>query len=256
MMIATILAAASQAAAPPPTLPTCSLVTPRGDAIGFFLWAAEDPQEFRITATPGSAWPARTVVGTRRPGAAPGIAIGGREGFMLELGAGSGDRQQRSATLSRRGGQSAPLPVAYGFCEERPAAAAGEEPGADRNEVGADNAAFDPARWPQDCGLILSDGRRIRFDFTLSESGRVRIESPQLWSGRPVTTGISWTNARGAQVGTFGRRGGPEGVQTMFTRGAQAVKLIRLLQIAEPSAPGLTGYGICGYGNIVRRPGP
>jgi hypothetical protein len=255
MLTAMLLAAVSQTAAPPLTLPTCSLVTPRGDSIGFFLWSAEDPTEFRLTATPGSAWPARTLVGTQRTGAAPrGIAIGGSDGFLLELGPDSAGHQQRSATLSRRSRQGA-LPVAYGFCEERPAAAQAGEPAADRNEVGADNAAFDPARWPQDCGLMLTDGRRIRFDFTLADRNRVTLTSPQLWSGRPVTASVSWVSGRGAQVGTFSRRGGPEGVQTMAVRGGQAVKLIRLQQIGEPSAPGLSGYGICGYTNIVRRPG-
>jgi hypothetical protein len=255
MVTAMLLAAVSQTAAPP--LPACSLVTPRGDSIGFFFWAAENPDEFRITATPGSAWPARTLVGTPQPGAARRvIAIGGSDGFLLELGLEPDARQQRSATLSRRSGQGAPLPVAYGFCEESPAAARGEEPAADRNAVGADNAAFDPARWPEDCGLMLSDGRRIRLDFTLVDRDRARLESPQLWSGRPVSMSVRWMNGNGIQTGTFGRRGGPEGTQTMFVQGGQAVKLIRLRQIGEPSAPGLSGYGICGYSNIVRRPGP
>lgn len=256
MLTAMLLAAALQTAAPPPTLPTCSLVTPRGDAIGFFLWAQDDPDEFRITATPGSTWPARTLAGTQRTGAVPpGIAIGGSDGLVLELGPESADRRQRSATLGRRDGQSGALPVAYGFCEERPAATEVGEPGADRNEVGADNEAFDPARWPEDCGLILSDGRRVRFDFTLIEGDRLRLESPQLWSGRPVRVGVRWMSGTSLQTATFGRRGGPEGVQTMFVQRSQAVKLIRLLQAGEPSAPNLNGYGICGYGNIVRRPG-
>jgi hypothetical protein len=256
MVTMLLLAGALQTAAPPPTLPTCSLVAPRGDAVGFFLWSADDPDEFRITATPGSAWPAHTLVGTQRTGAAAsGIAIGGGDGFVLELGPGAAGRQQRSATLSRRDGESAPLPVAYGFCEERPAAAGGEEPGADRNEVGADNEAFDPARWPEDCGLILSDGRRVRFDFTLIEGDRVRLESPQLWSGRPVRMSVRWMNGTSLQTATFGRRGGPEGVQMMFVQRSQAVKLIRLRQVGEPSAPELNGYAICGYSNIVRRPG-
>lgn len=253
MVTATFLAAALQAAAPAPAVPMCSLVTPRGDAVGFSLRATANPDEIRLASVPGSAWPAHSVVGRQRGG---GFAIGGSEGFLLELGP-SEARHQRSATLWRRNGRSASLPVAYGFCEERPASAAvDEEPGAGGNEAGADHPAFDPARWPQDCGLMLSDGRRIRFDFTLVDRDHARLESPQLWSGRPVTTDVRWINGRGgAQVGAFSRRGGPEGVQTMFIQRAQAVKLIRLRQIGEPSAPGLSGYGICGYTNIVRRPG-
>ncbi|HYI47978.1 MAG TPA: hypothetical protein VEX35_05875 [Allosphingosinicella sp.] len=250
-MTAMLLAAASQAAAPAPTLPVCSLVTPRGDSIGFVVRGTENPAEIRLTAAPGSAWPAHSVVGRQ---GTTGFVIGGSAGLDLHLGPESAARQ-RATTLSRRGGRSAALPVAYGFCEERPAAAAGEEPGAGRHDAGADNPAFDPARWPQDCGLILSDGRRMRLDFTLVDRNRARLQSAQLWPGGPVTMEVRWLNGRGGQVGAFSRRGGPEGVQTMYTQGSRAVKLIRLRQIGEPSAPGLNGYGICGYGSIVRRPG-
>lgn len=259
MVIEAVLFAVLQTAGAAPELPACSLVTPRGDTIGFFLRSTEDPDEIRLSPTGGSAWPVRTIVGTRRDMRSElRFAIGGRDGFVLELASNSERRPKRSATLFLRAGQRSTLPVAYGFCEERPpAASGGDEPGADPAAVGTDNLAFDPAHWPEgDCGLILSDGRRIRFDFTLIDRDQVRLESSELWPGRPVTTGIRWMNSSGVQVGSFGRRGGPEGVQMMFVDRSRAVKLIRLQQVGGPSAANLTGYGICGYNNIVRRPGP
>jgi len=255
MVMAFLLATSLPTAEAAATLPTCSLVTPRGDAIGFVLWGADNPGEIRLSSAPGSAWPTRTVVGTRQGmSSALRFAIGAN-GFVLELGSAAQGRQQQAVTLFLRDGQNATLPVAYGFCEERRPPAELDEPGPDRNAVGTDNPAFDPAHWPDDCGLILSDGRRLRFGFRLIGRDQARFESSELWSGRPVTTTIRWMNAN-LQAGSFSRRGGPEGVQMMFVQRSQAVKLVRLQQVGEPSAPNLNGYGICGYNNIVRRPGP
>lgn len=252
VMEALVLALSQAGAADVPDVPVCSLVTPRGDAVGFFVAGDENPDRILLSPTPGSAWPARTIVGVRQ--APLQFAIGERDGFVLELRPDSTGRFRRSATLFLRHNRHTSLPAAFGFCEDRRAPGEPTEVVAEQSDVGANDAAFDPAHWPQhDCGLILSDGRRGRFDFTLTQGDQVRLASAELWSGHPVTVRIQWRNANDVQLGTFGRDGGPDGVQMMFVDGARAVKLVRLQQLGDPSAPQLTGYAICGYNQIVRR---
>lgn len=257
MVISVLLMATMQpaAAAELPVLPTCSLVTPRGDVIGFFVWSDETPNEIRVSATQGSAWPAATVAGLREDGPSLRFVIGSGDGLALELSAQDPNRQQRAATLIRRQRGRTTIPVAYGFCEERPVASEPAPPGPGRRDVGANDDAFRSASWPEaDCGLILDDGRRIRLRTTWDGRDELRLQSPDLWSGEPIATRISWSNARGAHVGAFSRPGGPEGVEIMFTEGSTATKLIRLRQLGDPTMPNATGYGICGYRSIVRRP--
>jgi hypothetical protein len=255
VVAALLLAATQPAAANLPEVPTCSLVTPRGDAIGFFIWSGEAPNEIRLSATSGSVWPAGTVVGSRGDqNSNMRFTIGERRGFVLELSAQAAGRAQRSATLFLRDGNRAALPMAYGFCDERPAPEGAQEPNPDRNLVGMDHPALNPALWPEDCGLILSDGRRLRFDYTLIGSDRLRLEGRELWSGRPLTTRFRRVSMPRGQVGSFGQQGGPEGLEMFFVEPPRGAKLVRFQQLGDPSLPNLTGYGICGYKAVVRRP--
>jgi hypothetical protein len=175
---------------------------------------------------------------------------------MLELGGQPAGQTQRSATLFKRERGRVTLPVAFGFCEDRAIDATAAAPSSDPAAIGTDNPAFDPARWPEeDCGLIVSNGRRIRFRFTLTGETQLRLDSPDLWSGRPVSTTIRWQNSGDStQIGAFGGNGGPEGAQMMFVETPTAVKLIRFRELGDPSIPNATGYGICSYRGLVRRP--
>ena len=54
MILATFLLALAQPqAGAVDTMPTCSLVTPRGDRIEFFIWSGDDPGQFNFTGAPG-----------------------------------------------------------------------------------------------------------------------------------------------------------------------------------------------------------
>ena len=75
----------------------------------------------------------------------------------------------------------------------------------------------------------------------------------ELWSGGRVAVRNRWSGS-GAMVGSFSGSGGPEGVQMMIINGSRAAKLIRFRQLGNPSRPNLTGYGICGYRQVVGRP--
>jgi hypothetical protein len=146
--------------------------------------------------------------------------------------------------------------LAFGFCRLQPAPNSviyrALDQAADPREIGASIPAFDPARWPGTrCGLVLSDGRRVPFQFTLAGEDRIRLSSPDLWAGRPITMDIRWGNIEGDQAGTFSRRGGPEGLQIMSVMGSSAARLIWLRQIGGQAQ---SGFGICGYSQIVRRP--
>jgi hypothetical protein len=247
-----LLAALQAVSTASPPVPNCALVTPRGDDIRFFIWTDEGKDDARLSPLPSAAWPRATVVGVRRMERGVRFDIGSREGFVFELGAPTPGEAQRTATLFLRRGQYATLPVAYGYCQDAPVTIDPPEPG-DQSVVGADDPAFDPDLWPDDdCGLVLGDGRRTRFTFRLQRSA-VRLQSADLWSGRPVTTPISWSPS--GNVGLFSQRGGFGGIQTMTIRGNRAVKLIRLSQLGERSPPDLNGYGICGYRRIERRGG-
>ncbi len=253
MVAAALLLTLAQPAEP---VPVCSLVTPGGQNIGFFIGGDDSADHIRLSATPGAVWPTATLRAAQvaSTGANLRFAIGGDRGLTLELGNLAVGRTQRPATLFRREGQRTTLPLAFGYCEDRPVNANAPPPSADPAAVGADNAAFDPARWPQeDCALLLSDGRRLRFTFTVTGETQLRIASHDLWSGQAVSTEIRLQSRDTIQLGTFGRSGGPEGVQMMFVQQPLAVKLVRFRALGEPSMPTLTGYGICGMSGVERR---
>jgi hypothetical protein len=107
--------------------------------------------------------------------------------------------------------------------------------------------AFDPARWPEHCGILLANGRRVRFDYTISgPNGPVRLESPILWGNKPVT--VRWTQSR------FGGRTGPAGAERMLGHENIRVKIVNFSRLGDPAVSAQTGLGICGYNNVVRRP--
>jgi hypothetical protein len=261
MVIAAMIALAlSQPAAPDRATAAlhCSLVTPRSDAVGFVIpsWD-ESRDEISISGSEGTAWPRRTLAGRRgaltgSPGAARMFAFGSGNGLALEVAA-SPNQEIRSATLYRRSGRRVGLPLAFGFCAVRPDPAVHGMPdrNADSAEIGANIPAFDPARWPEgDCGLVLSDGRRVPFRFTLPNRDQVRLWSPALWADGPVTMAMRWDGGARSISGSFARSGGPSGRQATAVSAPLAVRLIRLWQIGGPT--GLTGFGICGM-QLVRR---
>ena len=266
VMTAAIALMLAQPAAPSqaPPLLECSLVTPAGETVGFVApsWD-ESSDDIRLVGTEGSLWPTRTLPGQRgimtgTPRAARMFAFGGGNGLALDIGESSQIQRLREARLYRRDGERVGLPVAFGFCRQLPAPGSmiyrALDLSANPREIGANIPAFDPAQWPQSrCGLILSDGRRIPLQFSLSGQDQVRLSSPALWEGRPQTMAIRWGTIGGEQAGSFSRRGGPEGLQIMSVVGSSAVKLIWLRNIGGP-AP--SGFGICGYKEVVRRPSP
>lgn len=266
-MVAWLLfAAALQAGASPDSAANaCTLVTPRGDAVGFHLPPAEaQGATITLVAMPGSVWPSRTLTGSRAsldapPSGKSWFAFGGREGLVLELARADRDLQRQTATLSRREGGRPGLPLAFGYCQQGRSLTgqAPSDPNADPDAIGADIPAFDPRQWPaNDCSLLLSDGRRMQFGFRLAGDS-VEFSSPGLWSGRPVSVSIRWLRVGGGvQLGAFNRRGGPSGTQTMIVEGggSRAAKLIHLREVGDPSAADQAGYGICGYVGLVRRP--
>jgi hypothetical protein len=263
--LATIALTLAQPAMPTeaPAMLECSLVTPAGDSVGF--WAPhwdENSDEIMLVQGEGSIWPNRTLPGqsgimTGTPHAARMFAFGSGDGLALDLGERGGDQTSRVATLYRRERQNVGLPLAFGFCRKRtaqPYIYRQVDVDADPRDIGANIPAFDPVHWPAaDCGLILSDGRRVPFRFSLSGQDEVRLSSPELWAGHPVTMAIRWGTIDGAQSGSFVRRGGPEGVQTMVVSGTRGAKLIRLRQIVGRTGRDQTGFAICGYSQMVRR---
>ena len=263
-MVAALAFLAMAAAAQPAgaeTVPVCTLVTPGGQAVGFYLGGDDRPNHIRLSATSGSIWPAATLrASAGRSGSNLLFAIGtGQRGLTLELRGLAPGQTQRLASLFLRDGQTSVLPVAFGYCEDRAVDATATPPAAEAVAVGADLAAFDPARWPDDdCALLLSDGRRIRFTFTLTRDEQLRLASRELWAGRSVTLPMRWLESREfVQLGAFGADGtedGPEGLQMMFVDRRRAAKLIRFRRLGDASMPNLSGYGMCGYSGTVRRP--
>jgi hypothetical protein len=238
----------------------CSLATPGSAVVDFVApnWD-ESGDEIGIDGSSESVWPRTPLVGRRHvmtgsPGAGRMFAFGAGNGLALEVAAGT-NQELRSATLYRRDGRRVGLPLAFGFCAVRPDSAVSPMPdrNADSADAGANIAAFDPARWPAgDCGLVLSDGRRVPFRFMLPNREQVRLWSPELWANGPVTMAMRWYGGDRAMTGSFARSGGPSGRQAMAVSVPFAARLIRLWQIGGPTAPGLTGFGICGM-QLVRR---
>jgi hypothetical protein len=250
-----LLALAQPSAGAVATMPTCSLVTPRGDRIEFFIWSGDDPSQFNFTGVPGSAWPTHTLAGTRGTLGrnATGFVIGGAGGAALALSAQDAGTRRRAATIIGTSQGLSSLPLAYGFCEERPAPETAIPP-ADREATEADSPAFNPDLWPEeDCAMLLSDGRRIRFKFTLLGPSDLRIQSQALWSGRPVTTRLQWSTSGQGQA-RFDSPDGPAGDQLFVVNVPRAARVIRFRRLGGGEAAGLSGYGICGYRAIQRRP--
>lgn len=252
MILGTLLLALAQpAASAADTMPTCSLVTPRGDRVEFFIWGGDDPNQFNFTGVPGSAWPRHTLAGSRQTleRNVPWFVIGGADGVALMLNAPDGGR--RAATLVSRNRRLAMLPLAYGFCEERPAPQTAEAPPA-REATEADSPVFNPELWPaDDCALLLSDGRRIRFKVTLMPLSDVQFQSEVLWPGAPVTTRLRWATDSRAD---FSSPNGPQGNQLFMINGTLGTRVISLRRLGGASPAGLSGYGICGYRGLHRAP--
>ena len=248
--------AAQPAVAETAEVPVCTMTTPRGDNVRFFLWGDPAPDRMRMSALPGSAWPNGTVVGTRRQGGAgSNFVLGGPDGMLLELSNQGQGRAQRAVTLFSRQGERENLPIAYGYCQDEQVTANPPEPGPDQGLVGADNAAFDPERWPdRDCSLLLSNGRRVTLDPELRPNDRLELRSSDLWGGRPVNTRIRWADRVGVQVGSFGDPDSPQGVRVLAVSGTRATVLFRFQDLKDPSLAGVSAYGICGIRRIERRP--
>ena len=256
MVASFILAAAFQGVGvPAPTVPMCSLVTPRGDAVGFQILPGNSVQRtVSLAPTHDSVWPTSTLTGGRSSGdpASSGesrVVFGGADGLLLEMSA-ADNSPRRMATLFRRDRRLG-YPIAVGFCEQ--AGPFSVLAPTDRNDpaaVAAEIPAFDPRHWPEDrCGMLLTNGRRLPFRFMQRGPDEVAMVSSVLWAGRPVT-------ARIRSARSFNGRNGLSGTQEFIVREREgiAVKLIRFRGLGDPSAGSHTAYAICGYTGIVRRP--
>jgi hypothetical protein len=257
--VALVALALAQQPAPVASASGCALVAPNGDRIAFQVSSlSSNGDATGLISQTDSVWPSRTLVGNRMSPGRNSFGFGGERGLVIQMGGAEG--QIRTVAIHRRQGNRIGLPLAFGYCrpQSRVPAYRALDPTIAENEIGADIAAFDLSRWPEDdCGLILSDGRRMRFRFRLDPGGSVQLSSPDLWSGRPVAVPMRWGRPlNGLQVGTFGRRGGPSGTQIMHMdeRRGNGVKLIALSNLGDGSAVNLTGYAICGYRGLVRRP--
>jgi hypothetical protein len=261
MVIAVAMAMLALQHAPAAAAPVnmdCSLVTPAGDPVGFTLIdaAGQDPE---LVPADRSVWPTRTLparrgVLTGSPGASGMFATGSGDGLALDVSEAAPNESLRQAILYRRDRLRVGVPIAFGFCAvlpDQPIVYEGAGAAADPREIGANIPAFDPAHWPAaDCGLILSDGRRVPFRFTLPNRDQVRLWSPALWADGPVTMAMRWDGGARAMSGSFARSGGPSGRQATAVSVPLAVRLIRLWEIG--GSTGLTGFGICGM-QLVRR---
>lgn len=257
--------------APADELPVlqCALTTPAGDTVRFSVPAwDEEGDEIHLVRGQESVWPTQTLPGVRNimtgsERAGRMFAFGSGNGVALEIGeAVAENSSSRPTTLFRRDGQRVGLPLAHGFCapprERRVLVYRMIDANFDPREIGATIPAFDPAGWPErDCGMILDDGRQVRFSFNLTAPDRARLAGSGLWGGQPVSLPIRWQDREdGLQFGTFGRRGGPNGSQTMYIEqdSGNAVKLIHLTSLGDAASNSQSGYAICGYRRIVRRP--
>lgn len=232
-------------------IPVCTLVTPGGDNVGFFIWSDGAENEVNLTSTTGSVWPSGTVV-ARRPDSSDGVQflIGGSAGFILELARPSASGGPRLATLMRNASSRNTYPVAVGVCQDAPPP---REPSPPRGDsVGIDNPAFDPARWPDDCAMITSRREIVRFDYTIAgPRGPVRLESPSLWNAQPLN--VRFVNVPDGNS-RFGGETGPAGSERLLGTGNVRAKIIAFSRLGDPATPAQTGIGICGYNHVVRRP--
>jgi hypothetical protein len=259
-----LAATAEPSSAPPAEPQLCSLVTPAGDAISFTIVGLSDASdEIGLVPSQESVWPERTLPAARgfvkpEPPGNRWFALGGGDGLVVELGSAGPVRSRRPAVLLRRHIHRAGLPLAYGFCEApaQPITViyAPVDPAADPTQVGQGLPAFDVKRWSErSCAVLLDNGRRTSLRFAIKPGNALELASPLLWRGKTLRLPIRWSDAPGAQVGTFGRRGGPAGTQTMIVDGGAAGKLIHFADVGDESMPGVTGYGICGYQGVTKK---
>jgi hypothetical protein len=257
MMLPLFLASLQAAAPAVPTSYACQLTNPQGDMIDFGIGSLSAADtELQLFGSEGTVWPNRTLPAARgavgpEPGKRRWFAMGGKDGLVLELPATPLAAGMQAATLFARKGRGVSFPVAYGFCAPMPADATVVYPvidaSADPRAIGQDLPAFDPRHWPaSDCALILSDGRRSPFRFSLKDRDHAELAAAGLWSGHPQLVQVKWGSGEGSQSGTW-RRGALSGFQVMYVSGSAAAKLVRF-QDAEVS-----GYAICGYNDVVRR---
>jgi hypothetical protein len=237
-----IVAALVQAAVAAEPAELCSLVTPGGHTVAFKIETAVE--QARLVPAEGSIWP----VGTAVASASSAQNRFDVDGFRLTLDGETGDGQRAVATLSRASERHNYYPAAYGYCQQD----AADGPSGQTNQAAADGyaAAFDPQRWPEDrCGMILSDGRRIAMLFQLRGPDQMAMVSTGLWGRQPV---VARLRAGTSFSGPNGLSGSRELV--ILEREEMGADLIRFRNLGDPSADGLTGYAICGYTRIVRRP--
>jgi len=251
---ATLMLALQGGAMAAPASPAigCSLVTPGADPIDFALVSGSGTDAVLAPRT-GSVWPQAAMAASRpgrEQGGASRLVVGGQGGLVLDISGLDAERRSAVGLLSRWNGRRPTYPVAVGVCRLL-AEAPSPVPTPSAPPPSIDVAAFDPARWPDHCGLLLGDGRRVRFDYTISgPRGPVRIESPSLWGGQPVT--VPWGGGSGNS--RFGGRTGPAGSERMGGEADIRVKIINFSRIGDPAVSAQTGIGICAYRNIVRRP--
>jgi hypothetical protein len=245
MVASLIVAALVQAAAAAEPAELCSLVTPGGHFVAFKIETAVE--QARLVPAEGSIWPASTAVAS----ASSAQNRFDVDGFRLTLEGETDDGQRQVATLSRASERHHYYPVAYGYCQ-RDAADGHSWPSGQVNQAAIDDyaGAFDPQRWPEDrCGMILSDGRRIAMLFQLRGPDQVAMVSTGLWNRQPVAARLRAGTSFSGPNGLSGSR-----ELVILEREEMGADLIRFRNLGDPSADGLTGYAICGYTRIVRRP--
>ncbi len=224
------------------------MVLPSAEAIDFVIEPAAG-QTVSVRPLANSVWPGGALSGVRERDR---VVLGGGDGVAIEVERPEAGREDSNAYLYRLDRRRMAFPLAVGVCRATavvPASAPAPAPAA---TSGGDISGFDPANWPRHCGLILSDGRRIRFRYqTGGPRGPAQMVGEGLWSGQPVTTRFA-----GVPSGTshFGDRTGPAGTERMLGGGDIRAKVIKFTRIGDPSVTAQTGIGICGYNNIVRRP--
>ena len=241
-LIAAVLAQAAVATEPPKL---CLLVTPAGHTVGFQIELAAE--HARLVAAEGSIWPVDARVASVSS-AQNRFAL---DDLLLVLEGESTGGQRQVATLSRASERQHHYPVAYGYCQQDADSGHPWQSGQANQAATGDNAAaFDPRRWPEDrCGMILSDGRRMAMRFHLAGPDRVAMVSTNLWGRQPVMARLRAGTSFSGPNGLSGAR-----ELVMLEREQMGADLIRFRNLGDPSAAGLTGYAICGYSRLVRRP--
>lgn len=264
-MIATLITLILVQAAPVRSELECALVSPAGDL--FMFDASVGDAQATLAPRPKSSWPTAVVAGNRaldlKPSkfASQAFALdAAKDGLLFHLGS-AGNSKAQAATIYRRAGKRAALPLAFGFCEKAEKALPASIVASARVLTAIDSAAplFDPRRWTDACGLVLRDRRTANFDFTLKGPRQVEIASTTadvLPQPRMTLTRLARGNTDQMSVATFGGKAQPAGVDMFYSElnPAQAVRLIVLDGLDASSPKGaIGGYAICGYDKIERR---